>query len=188
MPTIGVVHYYGTLFDPKALELATITYIERQDSTSDASDSVYGAGACSFLIQGFLIPVRYSPLTNTTAHMFILPKRFAAESQGAGNPLVETLLSAASDDESAMIDMIPDDPPDSTVFSRVTHFAPLIRNGDEYGPKMQGMFLEKVGEELGGWQEVFRRVGHGYDYADRVDLLYGDDEDYEREMTFYKVV
>jgi hypothetical protein len=53
---------------------------------------------------------------------------------------------------------------------------------------MQGMFLEKVGEELGGWQEVFRRVGHGYDFADKVDLLYGDDEDYEREMTFYKVV
>jgi hypothetical protein len=159
MTTIGVVHYYGTLFDPKAFELATITYIERQDSTSDASDSVYGAGACSLLIQGFLIPVRYSPLTDTTAHMFILPKRYAAESQGAGNPLVEALLSAASDDESAMIDMIPDDPTDPSVFSRVTHFAPLIRNGDEYGPKMQGMFFGKSGRGTSGVARSFSAGG-----------------------------
>jgi hypothetical protein len=168
---ISAMHYYSTLSDPAAVELTLVEEIEYHHT--EASDTVFGAGGCALVLWGMCIPVTLyegAVLSDAESIPFLLPERF-------GKP-----------GDIPIVDMIADDPTDERVFDRVTHFAPLVCFGDYDSPRMQGLFLEKVGKDEEGGKEVFKRVGFGYDYTDRVELSYGDYKDWDRELSFYKLI
>jgi hypothetical protein len=167
---IGGMTYYGTLHNPEAMEMVRVMGVDRYRTA--ASDTVFGAGGCTLTVWGMCLPVtldEMAVLSDAESIPFVLPTRFAAP------------------DDNPIIDMVADDPTDEGVFDRVTHFAPLLCSCDDM-PRIQGLFLEEVGKDEEGKTTVFRRVGFGYDYADRVKFNYGGQEEFIGEMGFYKLV
>ncbi|CAN9380736.1 unnamed protein product [Alternaria alternata] len=174
---VGEVSYYDSIFMPKAQILTRVIRVEREESNT-LETNVFGAGQCTLTMFGFCIPIQQEPLhrklhqehpleEDNQGVPFLFPERYTAE-WNYGPPI---------------IDMIPDDPTDDTVFDRVTHFVPLASgqpfDEDDPDPRLQhqGLFLEMVAgpeeekepyemEHEGvdhdiKFEGTFRRVGFG---------------------------
>ncbi|CAN9414245.1 unnamed protein product [Alternaria alternata] len=175
--SVGEVSYYDSIFMPKAQIHTRVIRVEREESNT-LETNVFGAGHCTLTMFGFCIPIQQEPLhrklhqehpleEDNQGVPFLFPERYTAE-WNYGPP---------------MIDMIPDDPTDETVFDRVTHFVPLVSgqpfDEDDPDPRLQhqGLFLEMVAgpeeekepyemEHEGvdhdiKFEGTFRRVGFG---------------------------
>ena len=199
--SVGGVGYYDSVFEPDAQTYTQVIRVKREESDTSES-SVFGAGRCTLTLFGFCIPVQQEPLSlklrqecpmdeDDLEVPFLFPERYAAEWNYGP----------------AVIDMIPDDPTDKTVFGRATHFAPLVsgqRDSDDLKQQFQGLFLEMVAgpeeeEEPYEWsfqgdthtikfEGTFRRVGFGYDYISQVHLHWDSTEDYVGKVRAFKLV
>lgn len=196
--TIGKVTYYDVVFEPNAVTYTHVMRSEKKEPDGSAAD-IFGAGNCELTLVGFCLPVRspFSLHENEQGEMhsynpFLIPERYAA---------VDNIGPS-------VIDMLADDPTDTAVFSRVTHFAPLVSgppmNSDDPKLRFQGLFLERVagpedeGEpftwELEGvtynvtFEGTFKRVGFGYDDCSQMHLHWKDTEDYASEVRAFKLV
>jgi hypothetical protein len=199
---VGGVHYSEYIFEPNAHIWTTVFRIQQTESTVSETQ-VFGAGKCTLTLFGLCIPVQQEPLhlrlrqtdpqeDDDMEVPFVFPERYAAKWNYGP----------------AVIDMIPDDPTDKTVFDRVTHFAPLV-HGPPYAdteprPQIQGLFLERVGAPDEGkevfqaedrsipyeikFEGTFRRVGFGSDYPSQVHLHWKRPAEYVREMRIFKLV
>ncbi|KAI4686418.1 uncharacterized protein J4E84_005697 [Alternaria hordeiaustralica] len=193
--TIGNIMYYEFIFDPEVVTYTRVVNWEHKKPDSSETE-VFGAGKCELTLLGFCLPVRL-PFSGHEDEMelgsynpFLIPERYA--SSDAIGP--------------AVIDMIPDDPTDTTVLSRVTHFAPLVGIPQVFGDnpmlRCQGLFLEKIAgpEDEGGpstWEVdgvtlkvegTFKRVGFGYDDCRYMHLGWDDIEDQQSELRVFKLI
>ncbi|KAG9195985.1 hypothetical protein G6011_01106 [Alternaria panax] len=201
---VGGVEYYDSIFEPDAHIWTRVFRIEHIESAVSDTD-VFGAGKCKLALFGLCIPVQHEPTHLSVLQEdareedylevpFLFPERYTSKSEWNFGPPV--------------IDMIPDDPTDKTVFDRVTHFAPMVHrpphDGEEPRPQIQGLFLERIGGPDEGkepfnienegtsydikFEGTFKRVGFGYDYGSQVDLHWNGKEDYISEMRIFKLV
>jgi hypothetical protein len=197
--SIGKVEYYDFIFEPNARTYTSVLRVEQKEPDISAT-TAFGAGKCTLTLVGFCLPVQQAsilqqenpPTEDNLQVPFLVPKRYAADENYGPS----------------VIDMIPDDPTDVTVFDRVTHFTPLVSGPpiDSDNPRLrfQGLFLEKVaGVEDAGepfdWEHesvtydikyegTFRRVGFGYDYGEQMHLHWNGVEDYSKELRAFKLV
>ncbi|KAL1793654.1 hypothetical protein ACET3X_008636 [Alternaria dauci] len=198
----GGVMYYDSVFEPNVQIHTHVIRIERGESNT-LETTIFGAGDCTLTLFGFCIPVHVEPLYLQLAQEdpqeednleapFVFPENYAAE----------------WNDGPSVIDMIPDDPTDKTVFDRVTHFVPLVSGppSDEENPRLQyqGLFLEMVvgpeeEKEPYDWEYegvthdikfegTFKRVGFGYDYSSQVHLHSRSTKDYIGQLRAFKLV
>ncbi|KAI4607883.1 hypothetical protein J4E83_009427 [Alternaria metachromatica] len=193
MTTIGKVMYYDLIFDSNVVIYTRVATWEHKESDSSETE-VFGAGKCELTLTGFCLPVRSPfPLDEDeqgevrSYNPFLIPERFAD---------VDVIGPA-------VIDMIPDDPTDTAVFSRVTHFAPILCVPSSDGSKwcFQGLFLERISTEGEPytWEEdghvweatyegTFKRVGFGYDDCSQMNLHFDDYRDAFKEACSFKLV
>jgi hypothetical protein len=197
--SIGRVDYYPSVFEPDAVTYTSVLRVESKEPETTET-KVFGAGQCTLTLVGFCLAVKRASILEpedpeAKDHLqapFLVPERYAA----AGNfgP--------------SIIDMVPDDPTDETVFDRVTAFAPLVSGppSDSDDPRLQfqGLFLERIAGaedemEPFTWEHegvthtikfegTFKRVGFGYDYGEQMHLSWDGMEDYNSELRAFKLV
>jgi len=198
--TIGKVGYYEFIFEPNAVTLTQVVRSEKKEPDASAAE-LFGAGNCELTLVGFCLPVQPAvPL-----HLLEDPEKDINRS----NPFLIPEHYAAEDNYGpSVIEMLPDDPTDTSVFARVTHFAPLVGSpqmfGDNSKLRNQGLFLERVAgpEDEGGlitWEfkgvtykvpveGTFKRVGFGDDDCSQMDLHWNDREDLGSELRAFKLI